>query len=399
MLTVSLCMIVKNEEKVLGRCLDSVKDAMDEIIIVDTGSSDRTKEIAARYTDRIFDFEWTDDFAAARNFSFSKASMDFIMWLDADDILTKADFSEFLRLKQELPNEVDVVMMRYNTAFDEEGKPVFSYYRERMVRRTIPHEWKGRVHEAIVCNGQTYYAESPAVTHKSIKTGYSDRNLRIYEKQIRDGEKLAPRDMFYYGRELYYHKRYERSIEVLTAFLSNPDGWVENKIEACKILSYCRSASGNLYGALEALAGSFLCAAPRADVLRKCESRSSGEALLDSLHAKNCSVAEAGSGGIFDAPRAEICCEIGNLYMRLGQYRNAIPWFKLALMTREDVKSGAFISEDSHGYLPCIQLCVCHDRLGEYEKAEEYNRQAGTYRPSSAAFLQNLKYFEQRRRS
>lgn len=357
MLTVSLCMIVKNEEKVLGRCLDSVKDAMDEIIIVDTGSSDQTKEIAARYTDRIFDFEWTDDFSAARNFSFSKASMDFIMWLDADDILTKADFSEFLRLKQELPNDIDVVMMRYNTAFDEEGKPVFSYYRERMVRRTIPHEWKGRVHEAIVCNGQTYYAESPAVTHKSIKTGYSDRNLRIYEKQIRDGEKLAPRDMFYYGRELYYHKHYERSIEVLTAFLSNPDGWVENKIEACKILSYCRSASGNLYGALEALAGSFLCA----------------------------------------APRAEICCEIGNLYMRLGQYRNAIPWFELALTIREDTKSGAFISEDSHGYLPCIQLCVCHDRLGEYEKAEKYNRQAGTYRPSSAAFLQNLKYFEQRR--
>ena len=380
MITVSLCMIVKNEENVLGRCLDSVKDAMDEIIIVDTGSSDRTKEIAARYTDKIFDFAWINDFAAARNFSFSKASMDFILWLDADDIFTKADFSEFLRLKQELPNGIDVVMMRYNTAFDEEGKPVFSYYRERMVRRTIPHEWKGRVHEAIVCNGQTYYAENPAVTHKSIKTSYSDRNLRIYEKQIQDGETLSPRDMFYYGRELYYHKHYERSTEVLTAFLSDPDGWVENKIEACKILSWCRSASGNLYGALEALAGSFLCAAPHTDVFRKREPGSNGSVL-------------------FDAPRAEICCEIGNLYMRLEQYRNAIPWFELALTTREDAKSGAFISEDSHGYLPCIQLCVCHDRLGEYEKAEEYNRLAGTYRPSSAAFLQNLKYFEQRRRS
>ena len=58
MATFSLCMIVKNEEKVLARCLDSICDLMDEIIIVDTGSGDRTKEIAGRYTDRVYDFEW-----------------------------------------------------------------------------------------------------------------------------------------------------------------------------------------------------------------------------------------------------------------------------------------------------------------------------------------------------
>ena len=77
MVTISLCMIVKNEEKVLARCLDSVADLVDEIIIVDTGSSDATKEIASRYTDQVYDFAWQDDFAAARNFSFSKASMDY----------------------------------------------------------------------------------------------------------------------------------------------------------------------------------------------------------------------------------------------------------------------------------------------------------------------------------
>lgn len=63
MIQISLCMIVKNEETVLARCLDSIKDLMDEIIIVDTGSTDRTKEIAAGYTDQIYDFAWVDDFA------------------------------------------------------------------------------------------------------------------------------------------------------------------------------------------------------------------------------------------------------------------------------------------------------------------------------------------------
>lgn len=65
MATFSLCMIVKNEQNVLARCLDSMADLMDEIIIVDTGSQDTTKEIAAKYTDKIYDFAWIDDFAAA----------------------------------------------------------------------------------------------------------------------------------------------------------------------------------------------------------------------------------------------------------------------------------------------------------------------------------------------
>ena len=68
MATVSLCMIVKNEEKVLARCLDSIADLMDEIIIVDTGSTDRTKEIAKEYTDKIYDFQWINDFFCREKF-------------------------------------------------------------------------------------------------------------------------------------------------------------------------------------------------------------------------------------------------------------------------------------------------------------------------------------------
>ena len=78
MVTITLCMIVKNEEKVLKRCLESIRDLMDEIVIVDTGSTDRTKEIAAKYTDQIYDFEWVNDFSAARNFAFSRAATIFI---------------------------------------------------------------------------------------------------------------------------------------------------------------------------------------------------------------------------------------------------------------------------------------------------------------------------------
>lgn len=97
LVTISLCMIVKNEEDVISRCLDSVNDLVEEINIVDTGSTDRTKEVITQYTDRIFDCEWINDFAAARNYAFKQATQEFILWLDADDILLKEDREKFVK--------------------------------------------------------------------------------------------------------------------------------------------------------------------------------------------------------------------------------------------------------------------------------------------------------------
>ena len=82
---ISLCMIVKDEEQHLENCLNSIKELADEIIIVDTGSKDKTKEIAGKFTNKVYDFKWNDDFSEARNFSLSKATKDWILVLDADE--------------------------------------------------------------------------------------------------------------------------------------------------------------------------------------------------------------------------------------------------------------------------------------------------------------------------
>ena len=115
--TISVCMIVKNEEDVLDRALRSVQDIADEIIIVDTGSTDRTKKIAEKYTDQVYDFVWCNDFSKARNYSFSKATKDYCMWLDADDVILDKDREGLLELKKTLPEDTSVVMMKYNTGF------------------------------------------------------------------------------------------------------------------------------------------------------------------------------------------------------------------------------------------------------------------------------------------
>ena len=135
MCTISLCMIVKNEEANLSKCLSSIKDIVDEIVVVDTGSNDATKEIARRFTDKVLDFDWVDDFSKARNYAFEQATKDYILWLDADDVLLEPDQIKMARLKETLGPSIDGVMMKYNTGFDKNGNVTFSYYRERLVRR------------------------------------------------------------------------------------------------------------------------------------------------------------------------------------------------------------------------------------------------------------------------
>ncbi|MCZ6678474.1 MAG: tetratricopeptide repeat protein [Candidatus Poribacteria bacterium] len=94
----SLCMIVKNEEKALPTCLESVEGLVDELIVVDTGSTDRTIEIAQRFGAKVYHFEWVDDFSAARNASIKHATGDWILWLDADDILPQKYHTTIRRL-------------------------------------------------------------------------------------------------------------------------------------------------------------------------------------------------------------------------------------------------------------------------------------------------------------
>ena len=104
--TLSLCMIVKNEEKHLAKCLASVRPVVDEMIVVDTGSTDRTVDIAKAFGAQVYNFEWTNNFAEARNYSLSKASGDWILVLDADEVISSMDYASLIEYctKRRLPS-------------------------------------------------------------------------------------------------------------------------------------------------------------------------------------------------------------------------------------------------------------------------------------------------------
>ena len=107
---ISLCIIVKNEEKNLNKFLNNLKDFADEIIIADTGSTDETKKIAKRFTDKVFDYGWNDDFSDARNFSISKATRKWILVLDPDEKITKKGL---IRIKEIISNNKDKGILGY----------------------------------------------------------------------------------------------------------------------------------------------------------------------------------------------------------------------------------------------------------------------------------------------
>lgn len=353
-ITISACMIVKNEEEVLARCLDCVKQFADEIIIVDTGSTDRTKEIAQSYTRHVYDFTWIDDFAAARNYAFSHATKEYIFWLDADDVVLPEDIQKLLKLKSALDWSVDSVTMIYNLGFDDHGNVTSSLRRNRLVKRARRFQWIGAVHEYLAVYGRISHCDI-AITHKS-EWHDSDRNIRIYEKRLAAGEEFSPRDQYYYANELYDHQKFEQAIEWYEKFLAGQKGWVEDNLAACNKLIDCYYHLGDTESVEKYIFKSFL----------------------------------------YDTPRAEFCCRLGYHLMSNNQYRQAAFWYDLATKLQRPPDNQGFFNHASWTWVPHIQLCVCYDRLGEYELAYHHNEMAAKYIPNSASVLQNREYLKKR---
>ncbi|WOO36087.1 glycosyltransferase [Anaerocolumna sp. AGMB13020] len=201
--TVSLCMIVKDEEWILEQCLGSVSGIVDEIIIGDTGSEDNSKEIAARYGATVFDIEWEDDFAAARNQTLERATCDWILLLDADELFREEDTENFYALLDR--EDYDGYHFTLHNYYSTENTKDYSvHYAFRMVRNTGEYYFEGRIHEQI--NNRNGNFDSSRFTLAEITLhhfGYTDkviqqkekhnRNMPLLKKQLEDN----PEDPYY----------------------------------------------------------------------------------------------------------------------------------------------------------------------------------------------------------
>ena len=248
MITISLCMIVKNEERVLARCLDSIKELMDEIIIVDTGSLDRTKEIAKKYTDKVYDFSWQDDFSAARNFSFSKASMEYIYVADADEVMDEENRERFRQLKEVLLPEIDIVQMyycnqlQYNTTYNFDKE-----YRPKLYKRIREFRWYDPIHESVRLEPVVYDSDI-AILHLP-EGNHGPRDFSVFQKMWKRGDVFHKKMLKMYARELFIAGEDKDFIEAEKFFLqvlTEPERELEEIKDASLVLAKAYRAEKNV---------------------------------------------------------------------------------------------------------------------------------------------------------
>ena len=328
MITISLCMIVKNEEAVLARCLDTVADLVDEIVIVDTGSTDTTKQIAAHYTNNIYDFEWIDDFSAARNFAFSKATKEYIYSADADEVLNEENREKFRLLKEKLLPEVEIVQMKYGNQlsfgtvynFDEE-------YRPKLFKRLREFVWEEAIHETV----RTFpivYDSDIVITHMPTSP-HGSRDLKNFKRQVSEGKVLSKRLGNMYARELLMVGEEEDLL------------WAEDYFE-----NVSRNCEADVDSIMEAY-----CVVARAARLRK-----------DITQLMKYTTKAVLSGSC-----SEICLELGLFYEDCRDYEEAAIWFYNAVYETQPILVKAAGGEDA------LQgLIRCYQALGVVEQVELY---------------------------
>lgn len=341
-------MIVKNEQSTIQRLLSSVSGVFDEIVIVDTGSTDNTVNICAKYG-RVYYYKWIDDFAAARNYAFSKATSQYIMWLDADDILSPQSIQQIKEWKQTATSP-DTVMAKYIVAYDSNGNASYWYYRERIVKKCQLSVWRGKIHEAIAPFGKIEYANF-VVEHKP-QCAHTNRNLAIFRRMLAKGDKLDARLTFYYGRELYYGGYYAKAIKVLRHSIKMPNMWIEDAKQAHLTLAKIFVIKGEYK-----------------------------QAISQMLKA------------IQSIPiTAEMCCALADAYMLDNQLQLAKQWYIFALNATQD--TSGFVDEKYNLYYPAMQLVlVCH-KLGEYNSSYNYHKLVADKYPTDCAVLYNQSYFD-----
>jgi len=346
---IGVCMIVKNEQDVLARCLDCVKKFADEIIIVDTGSKDKTKQVAYNYTDKVYDFEWCDDFSKARNYAFSKATLDYVMWLDADDIIECSEIRKINRLKSNMT--ADTYMLKYATSFDESGKPNFVFERERILKRESRAVWYGFVHEAITPFGNVEHLDI-IIHHRKISNSYTKRNLNLFRKALKRGVNFNAREQYYYSRELFYWGYYKKCKKEIRKFLKMPNKFLPNHIDSLIMMSQCY------------------------------------EKLNDIENAKK---------WLFETinlyPTAECVCELARLYAKQNKYTTAIYFYKSALNIDKGQLKGAFVQEDYYYLIPLLELTVLYYKIGDLDKSKQYHLQAKRLYPYNSKVIFNDIFF------
>lgn len=362
----SICMIARNEEKNIARCLQRLLPYHFEIVVVDTGSEDKTKRIAREYTKQVYDFAWCDDFAAAKNFAISKAANPYLMFLDCDEFLEAIDMERLIRLIQSHPDGVGRIQRR--NVFTRRGQRQENReWLNRIFARDRFH-YAGRIHEQIVAiDGEEYATWKAPVEIEH--TGY---DLPKEERR-----KKAERNITLLQREL---RRLEAEVAGGAAGLVNQAPFPKKPL-ADGQLPYLLYQLGKSYYMAEdyAAACDYFAGGLSYDLDPKLEYvidmvETYGYALLNSGQAEKALFFE----NIYEefGGSADFQFLMGLIYMNNARFEEAVQEFLKAVQHRACRNRGV------NSYAAYYNIGVIYECTGKPELAREYYGKCGDYEPA-----------------
>lgn len=246
----TLSMIVKNEEKNLRDCLESVKDIVDEIVVVDTGSTDDTINIAREYGAKIFHFKWINDFSAARNFALKKSKGNWILYLDADERLEPKSIPELKRIVSTRNKEAVFCLVK--SISSNKHKPNIMRY-ARLFRNGKKHEFRGSVHEQIIYSLEEQNFKKVVSSIEILHIGYDIDDAGIKEKAkrnltnlLKDLEKdYSPYNVFQIGQSYGALDDKENATKYFNKVLEFDESRPFYKAHAYRYLAACELVDEN----------------------------------------------------------------------------------------------------------------------------------------------------------
>lgn len=332
--TITLCMIALNEESNILRINESIKDCFDQVILVDTGSTDKTVELAQSLGWQVEHFKWIQDFSAARNYAASFVKTDYWMWMDLDDELHNP---EGFRVWRDTAMPLfDFWLAPYYYGFDPQGRPNCTFIRERVFKTELGFQFQSFIHEGVACKPGIKAApiETWRINHRRTNEEMNQdrgRNLKILLERRNE---LDPRLHFYFGKELF------DAGEVL-------DAAVQLK-ETIKMPGL--EANDRILGI---------------------------QYLVNALFKMNQFVDAIKYGLIgvqADPMRAELYCMIGDSYVAMKEPHKAVPFYKAAQGCVNQAQSGmsaTFATAEAYEIYPKITLAKLYYSGAMFEKAIE----------------------------
>jgi len=337
----SLAMIVRDNESVLGQTLESVKGLVDEIVIVDTGSKDNTKAVAESYGAKVYDFEWIDDFAAARNFSFEKTTGDWIMWLDSGDVIPPDSVPNFRKMRTANflsdPNtDIEGIMLRTNRIIDPNGEVLQWYYICRIARKSANPVWVEPIHETIATDNNRFFTflDTPYINDPlAFYQKATDRNLRILERLKAKGD-VSARTYYYLGQEELAHGKFDEAEADFIALLETKDFTYQRYFSLIHLakIAYAKKDMGRMVNWLQ-------------------------------------------QAVFFDPTKPDAFIGLGDIFFDQEQWLKAIPFYK-ATLGMKIVNDGAPTNESFYNYYPLGKLGFCYLNTGNEKEGLYYLREA-----------------------